>query len=219
MGLTVAPADRGRADHILIRNANWRLYRSFVDEIGDGNVRVTYDRGVMEIMSPLPEHERRKKLIGRMVELMTFELNIPTASFGSTTYADEAIDKGLEPDECYYIANEARVRGKNHINLKSDPPPDLAIEVDISYRALRREEIYAGLGVPELWRHADGVTTVLVLGADAAYQSSEFSRAFPFLRVAELDQFIAMIPTVDENTMLHAFRDWVRTLSGGGPQR
>lgn len=215
MGLTVAPADRGRADHIIIRNANWRLYRSFVEEIGDGNVRVTYSKGVMEIMSPLPEHERIKKLIGRLLELMTFELDIPVASFGSTTYSDEAIDKGLEPDECYYIEHEAHVRGKNRIDLKVDPPPDLAVEVDISYRALKRNAIYAGLGVPEVWTHADGRTTCEVLGAEGTYATVEFSRSFPFLRVAELDRFLAMIPAVDENTMLRAFREWVRAHDWG----
>ena len=209
---TVATSERDRADHFLFRNASWRLYRSIVDEVGDGNVRVTYDGENLEIMSPLPEHERGKKHIGRMIEMLTFDRNIACASLGSTTYSDERLAKGLEPDECYYFANEARIRGKKRIDLQVDPPPDLVVEIDISYRAIRRESIYAALKVPEVWRY-DGMTLAcLVLDDREAYRESEFSPSFPFLRVAELTRFIDMAATEGENAMMRAFREWAATL-------
>ncbi len=201
------------ADHFLMRDASWRLYRTFVEENGDANVRITYTDGLMEIMSPLPLHERSKRLIGQMVEIMTFELNIRRASLGSTTYSDNTIEKGLEPDECYYIANEARVRGKNRIDLAIDPPPDLAIEIDDSYRAIKRESIYAAMKVPEVWRYDGQQIDCLVLNDTGTYDMVPYSKCFPFLPVPELKRYLDMIPEVDENTMLRAFLDWVRPLA------
>ena len=210
------PVRRDPANHILLRNVSWRLYRSFVEEVGGGNVRITYSKGMMEIMSPPPQHERRKKLVAQMVEMLTFELGISRGSFGSTTSADEALDQGLEPDECYYIANEAAVRGLDRIDLTVHPPPDLAIEVDISYRAIKRESLYAAMKVPEVWRDDGTHLECLVLGPSGVYAASAYSKAFPHLRVADLEQFLDMAPRTGENAMLRAFRDWIRSRPGGG---
>ncbi len=199
-------------NHFLIQEASWRLYQSFIREIGDSNVRVTYSQGRMELRSPPPQHERDKKLIAQLLELMTFERNIARGSLGSTTYSDEVLDRGLKPDECYYIANEARVRGKDRIDFSIDPPPDLAIEIDISYRAIDREPIYAAMKVPEVWRYDGEKLECLMPQSEGRYALSTHGRSFPFLPVGELKRFIDMIPGVDENTMLRAFREWIRTL-------
>jgi Uma2 family endonuclease len=148
-----------------------------------------------------------------MVEMLTFELDIPRFSLGSTTYFENTLEKGLEPDECYYIANEALVRGKNRIDLTIDPPPDLAIEIDISYRAIKRESIYAAMKVPEVWRYDGKQIDCLVLNESGTYDIVPHSKAFPFLPVPELKRFMDMVPQVGENTMLRAFRDWVLTLA------
>ena len=94
--------------------------------------RFAYDKGLLEIMSPSIEHEWFHRILGKIVEVITEELNIPRLSAGSTTLKLQLKERGLEPDECYYLANEAKMRGKRELDLAVDPPPDLAIEVDIS---------------------------------------------------------------------------------------
>jgi Uma2 family endonuclease len=210
MGL--AATTREKPDRIILRDVSWKFYRQFIEEIGDQNVRVTYSNGVMEIMSPLPIHEKIKRLIGRMVETTTLELNIPMGSLGSTTYSHDALEKGLEPDECYYFENEPRIRGKDRIDLTVDPPPDLAIEVDITHRAIRRESIYAAMGVPEIWRFDGEHLDCLLLDDSGHYVVFEYSRCLPIIRVRDLEQFLGRAGSNDETSLMHAFRDWVRTL-------
>ena len=154
------------APGVLLTGVSWDLYEELLRVVGDRPIRMSYDRGDLEIMSPLPKHEKWKKIIGWMVEVLSMELDIPMEPLGSTTFRRNVLAKGLEPDECYYIANEAAVRNKDEIDLKKDPPPDLAIEIELTHRSVNRERIYAGLGVPGLWRF-DGERADR-LAADAA---------------------------------------------------
>src|SRR3954466_13251495 len=101
----------------------------------------------------MPEHERPKRFIGRMIESLTMELGIAVACFGSTTFRRKDRSKGLEPDECYYFRDEPRMRGRKRLNMIKDPPPELVVEIDITSRSVPREPIYAALGVPEIWRY------------------------------------------------------------------
>src|SRR5205814_3142396 len=94
--------------HIVLDDVSWDFYERVLEEIGDRPIRVTFSEGSIEIMSPLPEHERTKKIIARLLELLTLELDIPLECFGSTTFRREDKQKGLEPDECYYLKNIER---------------------------------------------------------------------------------------------------------------
>src|SRR5215216_7161905 len=138
--------------HVLLQGISWEVYEALLRELGDQNLRLTYDSGELEIMSPIPEHESWKKLFARMIEIISLEMNIPMWPLGSTTFKQKNLKKGLEPDEGYYVANEAAVRWKKRLDLRRDPPPDLVVEIDITHRAVDREIIYAALGVPEIWR-------------------------------------------------------------------
>src|SRR5262245_37165437 len=130
----------------------WEAYVVFTDQLGDQPIRVTYDRGEMEVMSPSNRHENRKRLLGRLLEALTEEMEIDIYSSGSMTCRREELARGLEPDECYWIEHEPVVRGRDDIDLDTDPPPDLALEIEISRSALDRMSIYAALRVPEVWR-------------------------------------------------------------------
>ena len=133
-------------------NMDWPSYLAMGEILRDRPIRMTYDRGVLELMTTSPEHEKAKKLLGRFVEALTEELDIDIASGGSMTCRREDEEGSLEPDECYWIEHEEQVRGRIDIDLESDPPPDLAIEAEISRSVLSRLGIYARLGVPEVWR-------------------------------------------------------------------
>jgi Uma2 family endonuclease len=192
-----------------MEDASWELYEKLLHDIGDRPIRVTYDQGRMEIMSPSPEHEKPKKLLGRMIEALTVELDMPVASLGNTTFRRRETAMGLEPDECYYFRNELKMRGKTRLDLKKDPPPELVVEIDITSRSVPRQPIYAALGVPEIWRY-DGRRMQCLHLKDGGYHVNKMSISFPFLEPALLRRFIDIAATEGETAMHRQFVAWVR---------
>jgi Uma2 family endonuclease len=196
---------------VVLYDVDWDLYERLLAVVGNRPVRLTYDSGRLEIMSPLPDHERWKKRIGRLVEALSEELGMEIVSLGSTTFRDRKLNAGLEPDECYYIQNEAAVRNIGRIDLQRDPAPDLVVEVDLTHRAADRSRIYAAMGVPEMWRYHRDELEALGLGHDGQYHRIEQSLAFPSLKVEDLQRFVTMSADRGETSALRAFREWVRT--------
>jgi Uma2 family endonuclease len=118
------------SQQLLMHGVDWRTYGRLLRAFGERPaVRLTYDRGVLEIMSPLHEHESDGRFLGRLAVTLTEELALPLKAGGSTTFRRGQRRRGLEPDDCFWIAHEPQVRGKRRINLRVDPPPDLAFEV------------------------------------------------------------------------------------------
>jgi Uma2 family endonuclease len=179
------------------------------------SVRLTYDRGVLEIMAPLYRHDNPTRFLYRIVEALTEEFNLPLASGGTTTLRRRRRRRGLEPDECFWIANESRIRGRRHINLRTDPPPDLAIEVDVTHSSLNRMAIYEQLAVPEVWRLDAQGLTFHIFQANGHYAPSATSRSFPQVSAADISRFLAMLGQQEENEILRQFRAWLRTQHGG----
>lgn len=196
-------------ERIVLHGVSWDLYQRIREEVTDRK-RMTYDRGTLEIMSPSYEHEHEKKLLARLVETFTFELGIPMRSAGSTTFGRRELEKGLEPDECYYIQHYQAVFRLKRIDLTIHPPPDLAIEADVTSTSISRQPIYAALGVPELWRY-DGQRLHVLLLEGQSYRPSETSTALPMLRPAELIPFVRMLnEETDETAILRRFQAWIR---------
>src|SRR5262249_10983294 len=125
---------------IVLNRVSWRDYENFLEAMACQNIRSTYDRGVLEIMSPLPLHETLKHLFGMLFLALGEEFDLMIRGLGSSTFRKEAAGRGLEPDECYYLASWPRVRDWRHIDLAVDPPPDLALEVDITTNWLDRRQ-------------------------------------------------------------------------------
>jgi Uma2 family endonuclease len=195
--------------HLVLDYVSWNFYEQLLKEIGDRPIKVTFDNGTLEIMAPLSEHEFAKKLIGRLVETLGLLTDRPMASGGSTTFRRRDKQKGLEPDECYFFESEAKVRGIKRWNPKAHPPPELAVEIDIFSRSIEREPIYLALGVPELWRY-DGTNLRCFHLVDQRYVLRKYSKAFPFLEVAGLRQFIERMIEVGETKALREFMAWVK---------
>src|SRR5579862_4078878 len=150
---------------LLLTGIRWETYESLLADIGNRPIRLTYDRGNLEIMSPMYRLGITGEWIGQLVEVLAEETNQPHRSAGCTTFRREDLQRGLEPDKCFYIANQARVSGRVRIDLTLDPPPDLAVEVDETSSSLNRMAIYAALKVPEVWRWRDSKLTVYSLQA------------------------------------------------------
>lgn len=206
---TIAIPDSGQA--FLFQSVDWDFYDKFLDLLNDQRVRVTYDRGNLEIMAPSYRHESYGGLLRHMVEDLAIELRIPFKLAGETTFRREDLDRGLQADECYYIQNEARIEKGREIDLTRDPPPDLAIEMEVTRTALDRMGIYAALRVPEVWRCNGENLASFQLQPNGEYAPCDHSLAFPFLRMADLMDFIRAHELEDDGTVLRAFREWVRT--------
>ncbi len=206
--MAIVPSEREA--RVVLRGVSWSTYEALLADVDAPGSRITYDRGDLEIMSPSDEHERFKRLIGRLIETLTEESEIPIRSSGSTTFRSEPKRRGFEPDESYYIANESRVRGRDEIDLAVDPPPDLVVEVEITRSVIDRMPLYAALGVPEVWRYDGRSLQVVQLQPNGSYARKEESAAFPFLPLAELERFLGERNATDETTWIRAFRTAVR---------
>jgi Uma2 family endonuclease len=160
-------------------------------------------------MTPLYEHENPRVQLDRFIAILAEELEIEIKSAGSMTLKRSLLRKGIEPDNCYYIQSEPLVKDKQTLSLETDPPPDLAIEIDITHSSINKLELYAALGVTELWRYNGQIIKFYHL-QNQDYQESELSPTFPFLSSDELTQFIEQSKTTGEITLLKTFRTWVK---------
>ncbi len=195
---------------LILDDVPWIDYESMLKIVGERRVRVTYDAGTMEVAMPSQRHEQASQLFGLFVPRLAEELGIPYEPLGMTTWKRPDIEKGLEPDQCYYIQNEAVVRDRGSIDLEIDPPPDLAIEVDITSSSLDRLSIYAALGVPEIWRYDGNRLKMLGLQADLRYIELESSLCFPGLTASDVERFLISARSTDKIRWARGLRDWVR---------
>jgi len=194
----------------ILKGIRWQTYQALIhDTEQQPGKRFTFFHGTLEIMIPLPIHEIYKKLIDRLIVVTIEELNLEIRSLGSTTLSREDLAQGLEPDECYYIQNEVAIRGKTDINLNSDPPPDLAIEIDITSSSLNRLSIYAALGVPEIWRY-DGKNLTIYQLNQGEYQTQENSQVLPILNRTDILSFLAQYQNLGETGLMRTFRQWLK---------
>lgn len=195
---------------VVLRDVGWQEFEAILAELGDRRTaRLTYSKGTLEIRMPLPEHKVDKEIIGDMVKILLEELEIDRECFGSTTFKRQDMAQGVEPDQSFYIQNYSRMIGKRRIDLTVDPPPDLAIEVDVTSKT--QLDAYEALGVPELWRFVKGRLQISVL-RDGKSVESEVSPTFSSLPIAEVSQFIQQSLTEGSSPALRAFRRWVRSL-------
>jgi Uma2 family endonuclease len=194
---------------VILSGVTWQTYKQLLTELGDRRTsRLTYTQGILEVIMPSARHETHKKLLERMIETLTEEFKLPAKSFGSTTLNREDLEKGAEPDSCYYIQNVSCIRGRA-INLTTDPPPDLVVEVDISNPSSQRIEIYRQLGVPEIWRYSNSTVQIYHL-QEGEYRSSDFSPTFPIAFTVVINQFLQQAETEDDTTLIRSWRQWIQ---------
>ncbi|MBD6617103.1 Uma2 family endonuclease [Komarekiella sp. 'clone 1'] len=194
---------------MLLQDVSWEQLENILEEMGEKRAgRISYSHGWLEIMVPLPEHEKDKELIGDLVKILLEILQIDFEPFGSTTLKNERMRQAVEPDTSFYIQNYAAVIGKNRIDLTIDPPPDLAIEVDITSRT--RFENYEILGVPELWRYTQQGLEISLL-QQGKYIKSQSSPNFPDIPIVELvNEYVKQCLTIGRSQAIRNFRNWVK---------
>jgi Uma2 family endonuclease len=193
---------------IHLSGISWTTYETLLEELGDRRLRLTYNRGNLEIMSPSPEHELNKKLIGRFVETLAEEAEIRIYPLGSTTLKRSKLS-GAEPDECFYIRQIGAVRGKRRLDLTEDPAPDLVLEIDITSSSQNRLQVYADLGVAEVWIY-NGESLVVQQLQNDSYIISQTSQFFANLPISDMARWLKQADTMDYLELVKAFRHWVR---------
>lgn len=200
----------------VMSGVSWETYERLRRELDDAGsrIQITYDRGRMVLMSPTPRHDKWKKLIAQLIEALAAEWGLHISAYGSTTWKRQDLSRGLEADECYYIQRAEAMRGKVEIDLGTDPPPDLALEIEVTHVSLNKPAVYAALGVPELWRYDGERLEVLHLQPNGSYVAARTSIAFPGFNASVLHRFVSMYPASLDDEIVQAFRDWVR----GGEQ-
>jgi Uma2 family endonuclease len=188
---------------------SWQTYETLLAEIGDRPIRLRYNRGNLKIMVPSAEHEVYKRVIGRFVETLAEELNVKIEPLGSTTFKRPELI-GAEPDDCFYIQNASAIKGKKRLDMSQDPPPDLVVEIDVTSRSDNTLQIYADLGVPEVWIYNGSRLRINRLESQG-YVECDRSLAFPSVAVLEMVSFLEQSETMDYLELVKAFRHWVKS--------
>lgn len=162
----------------VLTNVSWDTYESMLKELeNSSSPHLTYDRGVLEIMSPTAKHENVARLLDLLVSLVSLELGPELITLGSTTFRRKDLMRGFEPDSCFYVGNEPKIRGKDRLDLKIDPPPDIVVEIDITRSTINKRSIFARFGVPEVWRYDGEKIDILVLEGSIHQQRIQSSFA------------------------------------------
>jgi Uma2 family endonuclease len=193
----------------ILRGIGWQQFEAVLQEAGEHRAaRYAYHDGELEIMSPLAVHEDYKSIIRSIVEILLEEMNLEFRGLASVTLKSSRAAQAVEPDECFYIQHEAQVRDKERLDLDIDPPPDLALEIDISSRTHFRH--YAALGIPELWRF-DGKELEILRLEEGAYRDASASQLFPqFDLKTQVPAIVRQSRQEGRNKTLKAFRQEVR---------
>jgi Uma2 family endonuclease len=200
----IAHLPKGAA--LVLHQFSWDDYETLVQVLDRRNLRIAYDSGRLEIVSPLPEHEECSDLINALVRILSDELGVKVQSYGRATWKRRSLTKGVEADACYYVVNASRVSGKQKFDLDVDPPPDIIVEIDITNESLVKFPIYAALGVPEIWHYDNTRMRFFKLTGDT-YGEVATSQFFEGLKPEMLSDALEESQADDQTTALRAFRE------------
>lgn len=194
---------------LILTEVSWEEYEQLLDDLGDCyGVNIFYNQGRLEIMSPSSNHEMYADLIQDTCRLLAEASGLEFESRGSTTFKQKKMRKAAEPDTCFYVQNAQRIIGVERIDLKTDPPPDVVVEVDVSHDTSAKSSFYAAIGVPELWRYDESRLRIFHL-LDGHYLEMPASRSFPLLTGEALTQFLEQSKTQGQTAALRSFRAWL----------
>jgi Uma2 family endonuclease len=200
----IAPEQR-----LMLQNISWEVYGKLLETLGEHRaVRLHYDRGSLELMVPLESHEQPSELMGALIRILAVESGMNLKSLASTTLRRVDLQKGAEPDKCFYLKNEPLVRG-HAVDLDRDPPPDLVVEIDITHTDIDKNALYAQMGVPEFWRF-DGTTLKIFQLDQGQYKEVTASPVFPWIPMEVIYRFLWQCSEVGEVPAYVELRNWIQ---------
>ena len=199
-------------DGVLLHGISWSTYESLLRDLPDApSPRFTYDRGDLLIMVTSPEHELINRVIATLIHTISEELEVEWLDFGSTTYKRKDLQRGFEPDSCFYFKNEAPMRGKKRLDLSVDPPPDLVVEIDITHPSLNKLPLFAAFGIPEVWRF-DGVSMEFYRLSGSDYVKADNSLALPQVTAIAVTKFVSESNSLGRREWVRKLRVWAQTV-------
>jgi Uma2 family endonuclease len=199
-----------RSHTVVLPNITWQTYQALRKELGETHApHLAYDRGQVEITMPSDLHETINCLMKLIVTALAAEFKLKVKGFGSTSLEREDLEAGIQPDSCFYLQNSDRIKGRS-FDIQHDPPPDLAIEVDITSSSKQRLSIYQRLGVPEIWRYTLREIAIYQLN-HGEYKKCDFSPTFPILSGQILQTFLLRSESLDDNEFSTFVREWAQT--------
>jgi Uma2 family endonuclease len=197
-------------ERVVLQRVSWETYERLLADDEERRVpRMTFDRGALELVTPSLPHERDALTIARIVDIVAAVLGISILSAGGTTYRQRELERGFEPDASFYVQNEPRIRGKDAIDLRVDPPPDVVLEMEMSRSAINKLALFASMGIPEVWR-CDGERVSISILGEGAYRGSAASLALPALTSDILTRFLSQSRTMPSPEWFQAVGDWAR---------
>jgi Uma2 family endonuclease len=199
-------------DRVVLPCVSWETYERLLADDEERRVpRMTYDQGVLELVTPSMPHEEDAETITRIVDIVAANLGIPTRSVGSTTFRRKDLKRGFEPDASFYIQNEERIRGQRKVDLTVDPPPDVVLEMEMSRSARDKLPMFASMGISEVWRCDGERVSIFILDRErGSYRELSHSQALPALTSEVLTQFLAESRTMLSPDWFQAVSDWAQ---------
>lgn len=204
-------ADRPASENRVVTYTDWEGYLKFLDAVGEGHTRVTYDRGKLELMSPGRKHEKRKSAYRALLEALMNHKRVVYENGGCMTFRRQDLDRGLEPDECCWIQHVQAVSGGEEYDPLAQPPPDLVLEVDVSSSSIDRVDIYRAMRVPEVWVCSrEGQLSVRRLMPDGSCETLEYSPTFPQVPLQRFEHFYREACEATISQAVWAFQAWLQ---------
>ena len=198
---------------VTFRDVGWDEYEELLEQVGEAeHLRISFDDGVLQVMTLSAEHEKYARFFESLMTAIRLRLHIDILSFGSATMRKKGERKGNEPDACFYVQTAHLIGNRLQLDFATDPPPDIAVEVDVHHDSRNKLAIYAALGVPEVWRF-DGSALAIYLLEHDSYQESPASLAFPNLTNRLLTNVLARVGSEGELKALMAFDEWLQRTS------
>jgi Uma2 family endonuclease len=199
---------------LILRNVAWDDYEALLVAVGEApGLRISYQEGTLQIMTLSSEHENCTRLLEKLIDRLSARLRIRILSFGSMTMKRKDRDRGTEPDACFYVKTAALLGPKRHIDFTKDPPPDIAVEIDVHQDSIAKFPLYAVLEIPEIWRYDGSALTIHRLQGEE-YVSVPCSVALPVLDAGTLTRFLNLLSEKDQYDVLLAFEDWLDSVRG-----
>ncbi|MCI0387435.1 MAG: Uma2 family endonuclease [Acidobacteria bacterium] len=196
---------------LTLHNVTWDDYEELLDQVGEAaGLRISYNDGTLQIMTLSPEHENYVRFFESLITAVRLRLRINIRSFGSATMKKRKKSKGNEPDACFYVQSAVLIGNRIQLDFAVDPPPDIAVEVDLYHDSMNKLPIYAALGVSEVWRY-DGQKLTIHLLQEEHYIEAEASPALPLLTGELLTGYLNRLREEGEFQSLLAFDEWLQS--------
>jgi Uma2 family endonuclease len=200
---------------VTFRDVSWDEYEELLEQVGEApGLRISYDDGSLHVMTISAEHEKYSEFISSLVGIIRLRLRINILSFGSATMRKRKFKKGKEPDACFYVQTAPLIGNRIQLDFEADPPPDVAVEIDVHHDSRSSFPIYAALGVSEIWRYDGQAMTIYHLseeGAGQQYVPGDTSAALPMLSATLLTEMLDRMRTDGELSALLAFDEWLQS--------